>query len=392
MNALYDDILASLQTFQAEQAADFKVQFQKIEQSSDDMIKLGMVLGVITIVVMLAVALPVVMGLRKNLLDVVASLKDIAEGDGDLTIRIKTHSRDEIGDLVFWFNSFVEKLQKVVKQILDTSSPLTQIAVELADVASHANSSIENQRSSTVRAKHAMDEMSASVTAVADSASLAAEAAVDATKAAQEGQNTVSQTVNNIRKLADNVSDIKSVIHQLDDDSNRVGSVLDVIKGIAEQTNLLALNAAIEAARAGEQGRGFAVVADEVRTLASRTQESTDEIRSTIEKLQSAAKSAVSVMEESVGQADVSVEKANNAGESLDGIHLAITNINDMNNKIAESTNEQSRVARDILGIINDIHQSAESTSERSQKLVDVNKNLEHLARAMSDINRQFKI
>ncbi len=192
------------------------------------MVKLGM---------MLAVALPVVMGLCKNLLDVVASLKDIAEGDGDLTIRIKNHSRDEIGGLVFWFNSFVEKLQQVV----DTFSPLTQIAVELTDVAFHANISIENQRTSTVRAKHAMDEMSASVTAIADSASLAAEAAEGAAKAAQEGQNTVSLTVNNIRKLTDNVLEIKSVIHQLDDDSSRVGSVVDVIKGIAEQTNLLAL-------------------------------------------------------------------------------------------------------------------------------------------------------
>lgn len=392
MNQLYASLREEVQAFQSDQLVAFKSQFTQIEESAKHIVDLGFVLGVIACAILLVVTLPVVFGIRKNLNSVIESLKAIAEGEGDLTVRLRSTSGDEIGDLVYWFNSFVDKLQRVVRQVVETSAPLNQIAEQLDNVASHANDSIDEQRSGTTRAKNSIGEMSASVTEVADSATLAAEAAEEATRTAKEGQSTVLQTVTSIRKLAENVTEIQTVIHRLDEDSNRVGSVLDVIKGIAEQTNLLALNAAIEAARAGEQGRGFAVVADEVRTLASRTQESTDEIRNTIEKLQSAAMSAVKVMEESAKQADQSVENANKAGDSLDGIHNSITNINQMNNNIAHSTNEQSRVAADIVEIINSIHAASANTSERSQRLVSVSKELMALATAMSGINRQFKV
>lgn len=320
------------------------------------------------------------------------SLKAIAQENGDLTLRLKSNSQDEVGDLVYWFNSFMEKLHDVIKSVVNTSDPLEKYAKNLSIVASDATSAIDAQRANADRAKYAIDEMSGVVDEVASSASLAAEAAEEATQTAKHGQATVQNAVVSIRQLAKNVNEIQQVIHRLEDDSSKVGSVLDVIKGIAEQTNLLALNAAIEAARAGEQGRGFAVVADEVRTLASRTQESTDEIRNTIEKLQSAAKSAVQVMAENAKQADHSVENANTADESLEGIHNSITNINSMNNTIANATREQSRVAQDIVEMIHNIHTSTQNTVERSGQLQDTSRELNRLATALSDINRKFKV
>ena len=392
MNADYNALKQSVEQFEADQLQIFKNSFTEVEVSAINLVKLGIAMGVITIILMLIVTVPVVWSIKNNLHNVVESLKSIAQENGDLTVRLKANTQDEIGDLVFWFNSFMDKLQDVIKNIIETSNPLEGLASSLNGVAKEANSSIDVQRDGANRAKYAMDEMSASVAEVASSASVAAEAAVEATITAKEGHATVLNTVNSIQSLADNVNNIHKVIHQLDDDSSRVGSVLDVIKGIAEQTNLLALNAAIEAARAGEQGRGFAVVADEVRTLASRTQESTDEIRQTIEKLQSAAKSAVHVMEESARQADVSVANANEAGESLNKIHDSITNINQMNSNIARSTNEQSRVAADIVETINSIHQQSERTTERSHMLTRVGDELIQLANAMNSVNRKFKI
>ena len=392
MNSGYESLESDVRAFQEQQLAQFTRSFAQIQDSAANLIKFGIFLSLITIAALIVITWSVFSSIKRNLLGVVNSLRAIAQENGDLTLRLKADTGDEIGDLVFWFNSFMDKLQDVIRNVINTSEPLGAVANNLAEVASDANSAIDAQRQSADRAKAAVDEMSHTVDEVANSASLAADAAVDATKTAREGQVTVQETVGSIQHLAKNVSDIQQVIHKLEEDSSRVGSVLDVIKGIAEQTNLLALNAAIEAARAGEQGRGFAVVADEVRTLASRTRESTDEIRNTIEKLQSAAQTAVQVMSESSKQAQLSVDNANNAGSSLDGIHASITNINSMNNTIANATREQARVSQEIVEIIHDIHTSTGQTLDRSGKLQDTSRELIALATALNDINRKFKI
>jgi methyl-accepting chemotaxis protein len=392
MNQAYDTIRKKLQDFQADRLQQFQNRFADINKAVDDQVRLGVWVGSITFILLLFFTVPVVRGIKRSLTDVLTSLRDIAEENGDLTVRLHSRSNDEIGQLVYWFNSFMGKLQQVIARVVETSEPLNELAGNLNQMAETANQTIDLQRNASVRAKSAINEISNNVSDVADSATLAAKAASEANRTASTGHEIVAQTVSSIQKLATNVLHVQEVIHQLESDSSKVGNVLDVIRSIAEQTNLLALNAAIEAARAGEQGRGFAVVADEVRTLASRTQESTLEIQETIGKLQQAAKSAVQVMQESATQAQVSVEKANNAGDSLQAINQSISNINQMNEKIAQATHIQARVVQEVVQTINEIHDLSEKTAERSALLSSVSQRLATSAGEMSEITRSFRV
>lgn len=392
MNQSYEATRGALESFQTDQLAQFQSRFEDANSTAEKLVELGVLMGAITLVVLVLVTVPLVRGIKRSLIEVVGSLRDIAEENGDLTVRLRSNSTDEIGQLVFWFNSFMDKLQTVIGRVVETSAPLTDLAGNLNEVADTANESISLQRSASNRAKSAIDEINHNVSDIADNATLAAQAASEAHDTASDGHKIVAQTVSSIQKLANNVLNIQDVIHQLERDSSKVGSVLDVIRSIAEQTNLLALNAAIEAARAGEQGRGFAVVADEVRTLASRTQESTLEIQETIGKLQQVAKSAVQVMEESAAQAQISVEKANHAGDSLQAINQSIGNINQMNEKIAQATHAQARVVQEIVQTINEIHERSEKTAERSTMLSSVSHRLVEFAREMNKITGSFRV
>lgn len=392
MNQAYENTRTALEAFQSDQLRQFESRFDAANQTAQRLVELGVLMGFVTLIVLVLVTVPVVRGIRRSLIEVVGSLRDIAEENGDLTVRLRSTSKDEIGQLVYWFNSFMGKLQTVIGRVVETSQPLNELAANLNEVAETANQSIGLQRSASNRAKSAIDEINHNVSDIADSATLAAKAASEAHDTASNGHKIVAQTVSSIQKLANNVLNIQDVIRQLERDSSKVGSVLDVIRSIAEQTNLLALNAAIEAARAGEQGRGFAVVADEVRTLASRTQESTLEIQETIGKLQHVAKSAVQVMEESAAQAQISVEKANNAGDSLQAINQSIGNINQMNEKIAHATHAQARVVQEIVQTINEIHDRSEKTAERSGMLSSASHRLLAFAREMNEITGSFRV
>lgn len=391
MNDEYSKATEKLENFNIQQLDLFEKKIAQANSAAENLSVIGFVMGGLTSIVLLIVALPIVHNLRRSIVDVVNSLKDIAKEDGDLTKRITTNNKDEIGDLVYWFNQFVAKLQSVVSDIGESSKPLSKLANNLHDVASDARSTIAAQQLSAAEAKNEVETMNNSVNAVALSASEAASAATDASQAADDGQRVVNQTVDSIQVLASRVDETAVVIKRLEEDSNQVGVVLDVIKGIAEQTNLLALNAAIEAARAGEQGRGFAVVADEVRTLASRTQQSTEEIQNTIEQLQNAARSAVTVMAKGTEQATQSVEEANQAGSSLNAITETISRITAMNDKIAQSTGEQKSVAELISNNVNDINTRTENTASSSEKLTMVSHELESLSEEFSRIMKQFK-
>ena len=391
MNDIFEKTTSKLTEFSQSRLTAFETAIQESNEAASSLIWVGLAMGLITTLVLFATAFPIVSNLRKSIVDVVASLRDIAQEDGDLTVRISTNNQDEIGDLVHWFNQFIEKLQGVVRDIGNSSKPLANLADNLNQVSGNARQTIAAQQMSAADAKAAVDNMTQSVGAVAQSASEAAAAASEASTAADDGQRVVNQTVNSIQSLAARVDETAVVIRKLEEDSNQVGVVLDVIKGIAEQTNLLALNAAIEAARAGEQGRGFAVVADEVRTLASRTQQSTEEIQSTIEQLQNAARSAVTVMAKGTEQATVSVDEANKAGSSLIAITETIARITQMNDQIANSTGEQQAVADTISANVDDINSRTEDTASSSEQLTHVSDELEQLSKDFNKIMQQFK-
>lgn len=392
MNADYDSTVKKLTQFRDVQLGHFKGAIDDANTQASRLITVGIIMGVVTTLVLFGTAVPVVSGINNSLGNIIHSLKDLAKEDGDLTVRIETKSKDELGDLAFWFNSFMEKLQGVVKEIVNTALPLSSLARDLHQLTDDTNKTISVQRQAAEQAKYAVDDMSNSVIAEASSANEASSAANDSNNAADRGQQTVGVTVNNIRQLATNVQEASEVILKLETDANQVGAVLDVIKGIAEQTNLLALNAAIEAARAGEQGRGFAVVADEVRTLASRTQKSTEEIQKTIEQLQSAARSAVQKMQQSTVQADQSVTSANQAGESLQVITTSIRRIREMNQHIAAATEEQQSMAGTIVGHVVEIVKHTEHTSKSADHIAKAARELANLAQNLESIARLFRV
>ena len=392
MNSRYDEAINQLNGFKSSRQHTFEKAFEQYNSAQDFLFWLGLVMGGLTTLVLFGTAIPVTKTITGNLTRVVKSLRDIAEEDGDLTIRIQTNAQDEVGDLVKYFNRFMEKLQRVVKDIVDTTLPLSDLAQNLNQLTDTTNQNISQQQGAAVHAKQAVDNMNHSVIAVAESAAEAARAADEASSASNNGQQVVNSTVTNIQALAQNVEETAEVIRKLENDSNQVGVVLDVIKGIAEQTNLLALNAAIEAARAGEQGRGFAVVADEVRTLASRTQQSTEQIQQTIERLQTAAHQAVSVMSSGTSQAEGSVTEANKAGDSLVVIADTISRISAMNGQIASSTDDQQAVARQIVGFVDEIYARTDETSQNSDRLASASTELAGLAKNLENIARQFRV
>ncbi|MBU1437142.1 MAG: methyl-accepting chemotaxis protein [Gammaproteobacteria bacterium] len=392
MNADYDSTVKKLSQFRDIQLKHFTASIDDANQQASTLITVGIVMGIFTTFVLFISAILVVGGIKSSLLSIINSLKDLAKEDGDLTVRIQTKSKDELGDLAFWFNSFMEKLQGVVKEIVNTALPLSSLAKDLHQLTDDTNKTIAVQRQAADKAKFAVDDMSSSVIAEASSANEASSAANDSNNAADRGQQTVGVTVNNIRQLATNVKEASDVILKLETDANQVGAVLDVIKGIAEQTNLLALNAAIEAARAGEQGRGFAVVADEVRTLASRTQKSTEEIQKTIEQLQSAARSAVQKMQQSTVQAEQSVNSANQAGESLQVITTSIRRIREMNQHIASATEEQQSMASTIVSHVIDIVKHTEHSSHSAGNIAKASRELANLAQNLENIARLFRV
>jgi methyl-accepting chemotaxis protein len=273
-----------------------------------------------------------------------------------------------------------------MQRIVSASSQLADASNDLSVIVEQTSGGVNAQQSETDQVATAVNEMASTVQEVSRSAVGAAEAAASANDQASRGRQVVSESLSSINHLAEEVRKSAEIIGQLEGDSEAIGAILDVIRGIAEQTNLLALNAAIEAARAGEQGRGFAVVADEVRTLAQRTQESTQEIHSMIERLQSGARSAAQAMQQGQAQADLSVEQGARAGEALDAITQAVATISDRNHQIASAAEQQSAVAEEINRNVTRIAQIAEETaagagrsSQTTHKLADLAMELQQL-------------
>jgi len=383
---------SKLNKFQADRYQSFTKAFESVNEKAQSTSTTGIVLGLMTLFSLFAVALPITKSISTSLLDIIRSMKSIAQEDGDLTVRLTTNSQDEMGELVFWFNSFIEKLQGVIKNVVDAALPLSDTANRISTLSDSTIESFKRQSDSVMQSRQSVEEMSQSVAEITTNAADAADAAKNANHEAINGQNVVGQTVTGIQALSENVIQAAESINQLQEDTNRVNVVLEVIKGIAEQTNLLALNAAIEAARAGEQGRGFAVVADEVRNLASRTQESTEEINQMLGQLQSAAKKAVTMMEGSRASVEESVKAAHEAGSSLQVITDTVNTIADMNGAIAVATEEQHQVSGLMVGHVEDIQACADEASTASHEIAGVSEQLLMLASELESVARQFKV
>ncbi|VAW74300.1 Methyl-accepting chemotaxis sensor/transducer protein [hydrothermal vent metagenome] len=386
------DFETTLSAFRDTSYEHFHDTIEAANDSSEQALYVGLLISILVITVVALTGFAISGMVSKNILGVVSSLEDMAQGDGDLTQRLPAHGNDEIGQLVNSFNSFVGKLQGLIGGIAGSIAQLSSAAEEMSAVSAESNSSVSKQQSETEQVATAMNEMTATVQEVARNATQASESAHNASSEADDGRRVVDETIASINALADEVETAAVTIQKLENDSETIGSVLDVIRGISEQTNLLALNAAIEAARAGEQGRGFAVVADEVRTLASRTQESTLEIQSMIESLQTGAAQAVSVMEQGRNQARVSVDNAARAGESLRAITGSVTTISDMNTQIASAAEEQSAVAEEIDRNITNIRQLGDQTASGATQTASSSQEMAQLAVQLQTLVGQFKV
>jgi len=321
-----------------------------------------------------------------------AAMEDIASGNGDLTKRIDVKGNDEIAQLANAFNHFASKVQEIVREVTNITTRVASASERLTVVTDETRKGADRQQQETDEVAIAVNEMAASGQEVARNANSAAEAAHNADVAADNGRQVVGHTIEAIDSLAREVKEAGVVIDRVEKDSESIGGVLDVIKGIAEQTNLLALNAAIEAARAGEQGRGFAVVADEVRTLASRTQQSTAEIQTMIERLQSGTRDAVNVMDQSREMAEATVGQAAKAGTSLEEINSAVTTIKDLNSQIACSAEEQSAVAEEINQKVVRISDITDQTAAGAQQTSSASNELNQLAETLKLLVSQFKV
>lgn len=319
-------------------------------------------------------------------------MHNVAQGSGDLTVRMDVKGNDEIADLGRAFNAFVEKMQYLITDLLNQSNQVAQSASQLSLITNQSLNSIVTQSSETDQVATAVQELAATAAEVARNAANTSQNTDLANEHADKGKKVVEATSGSIYALAREVDEAAHVVEQLEKESQNIGAVLDVIKSIAEQTNLLALNAAIEAARAGEQGRGFAVVADEVRSLASRTQQSTEEIENMIAGLQDHARRATQAMGHGSKQAEEAVKHAKQASASLDDINQSVSMIVDMNIQIASAAEEQAAVAEEVNRNVVNISQLSGDIRGAAQRVSESGQEMEELANRMMMIGNQFKV
>lgn len=319
-------------------------------------------------------------------------LKDIADGDGDLTVKLAVATKDEIGDVALAFNRFLENLRSVISQVQSAADQVSHSADSLAASSTQSRTGQEQQQSEIDQVATAMNQMTVTVQEIASHAADASRSTETANQASIDGQRIVNEAIVLINTLASEIQNAGEVIKGLERDSQQIGGVLEVIRGIAEQTNLLALNAAIEAARAGEQGRGFAVVADEVRALAGRTQLSTEEIQSMIGNLQTSALGAVQAMDRGQKQAEDSVDQASKTGAALDEILENINTLNQLIFQVATASEEQTGVAEEINRNICRIRDLGGESVDASQVTTEESHNLSQLAKDMNGLVSRFRV
>jgi len=319
--------------------------------------------------------------------------KDIERGEVDLTQPLSPPGNSKLAQsMAKGINTMLLTFSAVLKEFSVATDSISKSAKQVSDLSNESSQNMLSQHAETEMVAAAITELAASSEEVARNAKLGAEATKIADADTKSGTTTVNEAANTIRDLASSLANAAVVVHDLEDDSENIGTVLAVIQAIAEQTNLLALNAAIEAARAGEQGRGFAVVADEVRTLAARTQDATKEIKDIIEQLQVRSKQAVKVMDDGCEKANIGLEKASSAGSALKGIATQVADIDQMNTTISSAAQEQCSVAEEVNQTVIRISLLTEKTTEGTAQASQASDELLQLATRLQELAAQFKV
>ncbi|WCN09510.1 methyl-accepting chemotaxis protein [Marinomonas mediterranea] len=354
----------------------------------------GFHIVVICLVILVAaflILMRLVNWLLRDLRRVTATMENIATGNGDLTQRLETTSKDEIAALVNSFNKFVSTLHQTITNVKDIGQNLEAQVQHSHETSSQSAALSDKQQEKIVLVATAVTEMSQATQEIATSVQTTAQEANDSLEASRVGQTQVEKGQNTISSLATDIKGVAEVINELNDNADDINGILTTISNIAEQTNLLALNAAIEAARAGEQGRGFAVVADEVRELSQRTYSSIEEIQKMIETLQRTTKSAVESIERGYQQANNSVADINETKNSLDTILLSVNNINERAIQIASATEEQTSVTKDINDNTEEVSNSSLELVEFAKRSAEQSEEVKHLAEALAKNINHFK-
>ena len=368
----------------------YNIQLQRRDAESVQARSLQLISTVLALLVGIIAALVIARQITRPLQETLAVVERIASGD--LSHNIQVTRRDELGVLQQGIQRMGSTLRELISGIRDGVTQIASAAEELSAVTEQTSAGVNSQKIETDQVATAMHEMTATVQEVARNAEQASQAASTADGQAREGDKVVAEAIAQIERLADEVARSTDAMAHLQQESNKIGSVMDVIKAVAEQTNLLALNAAIEAARAGEAGRGFAVVADEVRGLAQRTQKSTEEIEGLVAGLQNGTQQVATVMNNSRSLTDSSVELTRKAGVSLENITRTVSNIQSMNQQIAAAAEQQSAVAEEISRSIVNVRDVSEQTATASDETAKSSVELARLGSQLQQMVSHFRV
>ena len=371
---------------------DFRQTLAQTREDNAATTRLGIILSLVLVVVVSLGAWLVIRSVMANVRGVIASLQSIARGDGDLTQRVNVSSNDEIGAMIELFNGFLDKLQRTIRQIIEAASPLGQVSKELYNLTQGSEENAKSQQHHTDSITRDILNMTGSIQEVAQRSQQASDEANSAARQAAAAREHVGSLSSGISDLGNSVMSAVQAMEQLEEETQEVGSVLTVIRSIAEQTNLLALNAAIEAARAGEQGRGFAVVADEVRNLAQKTAASTAEIQQIIQRLQTSANTVLNVMTSNGEKSRASIERSVEATQLLETIAQTVNQIDELNAGIAQFTQEQIGLSSSIQQETQVLQQDAQATANGAEATARLGEQLVSTGDHLRAATAQFRV